>query len=256
MERPGEKLKRVREKLRLTYREVAHASRRIAAHRGSDEFAIALSRLADIEHKGTVPTIFRLYTLAAIYRLDLVEVLGWYGVPVETMAADVMLTPLAATHPADLQPHGNVPVPDPPDVAIDLSRTTFLHHLVRRWGRAGLGLLNGLDLRQHRYGFIGTADWSMYPLLHPGSLVLIDQRCRRIVSNGWTSEIDRPIYFLETHDGYRCGWCSGGRGKLIYQPHPASEQAPEIFPASEVDIIGQVTGVAMRLEQKAPPARS
>ena len=60
MERPGEKLKKARERLKLTYRDVERAGQQVAERRGSDEFAIALSRLADIEHKGTVPTIFRL----------------------------------------------------------------------------------------------------------------------------------------------------------------------------------------------------
>jgi len=77
MERPGEKLKKARERLKLTYRDVEKASQQVAERRGSDEFAIALSRLADIEHKGTVPTIFRLYTLCAVYRLNFSEVLGW-----------------------------------------------------------------------------------------------------------------------------------------------------------------------------------
>src|SRR5690242_14613283 len=76
MERPGEKLKRVREKLRLTYRDVERASQQIATLRGNDEFAIALSRLADIEHKGTIPTIFRFYSLCAIYRLDVCETIS------------------------------------------------------------------------------------------------------------------------------------------------------------------------------------
>src|SRR5215467_14316229 len=70
MEMPGGKLKRVRERLKLTYRDVEEASQQIARRRGNDEFVIALSRLADIENKGTVPTIYRLYTLCAIYRLD------------------------------------------------------------------------------------------------------------------------------------------------------------------------------------------
>jgi transcriptional regulator with XRE-family HTH domain len=34
MERPGERLKRVREKLGLTYRDVERASQQIAEHRG------------------------------------------------------------------------------------------------------------------------------------------------------------------------------------------------------------------------------
>ena len=80
MERPGQKLKRVRERLNLTYRDVEQASRQIAARRGSDSFIIGLSRLADIENQGTIPTIHRIYTLCAIYRLDYEEVLRWYGV--------------------------------------------------------------------------------------------------------------------------------------------------------------------------------
>ena len=45
MERPGEKLKRVRERLNLTYRDVEQASRLVAARRCSDEFAIALKAI-------------------------------------------------------------------------------------------------------------------------------------------------------------------------------------------------------------------
>ena len=63
VQRPGEKLKRVREKLKLTYRDVEKASQQLAAHHQNEEFSIALSRLSDIEHKGTVPTIFRLYAI-------------------------------------------------------------------------------------------------------------------------------------------------------------------------------------------------
>jgi len=249
-ERPGEKLKRVREKLRLTYRDVEKASQKIAASHNNDEFAIALSRLSDIEHKDTAPTIFRLHSLCAIYRLDLYDLLGWYGVPAQTIAADIFRTPLAQTHPLHLQPHSTVTVPNPIEIEFDLGKTTFLNHLVRRWGTAGLGLLNGLDMRRQLYGLIGLEDSSMYPILHPGSLVLIDDRRRRIASAGWTSELDRPIYFIELRDGYRCGWCSSRGGKLIYQPHPSSEQPPEIFDSRDIDVIGQVTGVAMLLESR------
>jgi transcriptional regulator with XRE-family HTH domain len=80
MEEPGQKLKRVRERLNLRFREVEEASTEIAQRRGNDEFIVALSRLADIENKGTIPSIYRLYSLCAIYRLDLSEVLGWYGI--------------------------------------------------------------------------------------------------------------------------------------------------------------------------------
>ena len=76
----GQKLRRERERLDLRYRDVEEASQRIAEKFGNSEFAIALSRLADIENRGTVPTIYRLYTLVSIYNLDYSEVLNWYGV--------------------------------------------------------------------------------------------------------------------------------------------------------------------------------
>jgi len=248
MDRAGDKLKRLREKLGLTYRDVERASQQIAKRRNNDEFAIALSRLADIEHKGTVPTIYRLYTLCAVYRLDFCELLSWYGVPADAMAADSLQIALPRTHTVNLQPCSTVPVPQPSDLEFDTGRTTFLNHLIRRWGRAGLGMLSGLDLKQHRYGLIGTEDWSMYPVLQPGSLVLIDEGRRKVASHGWNSEIDRPIYFLELRDGFRCGWCAVADGKMILQAHPASQQAPEILPLVNVDVVGQVTGVAMILE--------
>ena len=55
---------------------------------------VGLSRLSEIENKGTIPTFYRLYSLCAIYRMDLLEVLEWYGInigelPVDSASADV-----------------------------------------------------------------------------------------------------------------------------------------------------------------------
>src|SRR5438045_2995178 len=55
MDEAGQKLKRVRERLGLRFRDVEEASARIAARRNNDEFIVALSRLADIENKGRSP---------------------------------------------------------------------------------------------------------------------------------------------------------------------------------------------------------
>jgi len=250
MERPGVKLKGIREKLKLTYRDVERASQEVAARHANDEFAIALSRLADIENKGTVPTIFRIYSLCVIYRLDFHETLRWYGIPIDLLASDALQLPHKETHPLHFDSPGLVTIPVPPDKEIDLTHTTFLSQIVRRWGKSGLSFLNGWDLRHLRFGLIGLEDWSMHPVLHPGSLVLIDQGRRRIATSGWSSELDRPIYFLEHRGGYRCGWCALQDDSVIVQPHPSSQSSPEIFAADEIDIIGQVTGVAMLLESK------
>lgn len=251
MERAGEKLRRVRERLKLTYRDIARASQEIAKRRGSPEFAVTLSRLADIENGSRAPSVFRLYTLCAIYRLDLHEVLRWYGVPVEELAAEGLQIGLEQTHTIQVTPPARAAIPPPAEVEIDPDRTTFLSHLIRQWGKIPLSFLNGMDHREYRYGLVGLEDWSMHPILRPGSLVLIDQGRRKIARGGWTSELDRPIYFLEHRGGFLCGWCTVDDGRLLVQPHPASEIRPSSFRyPDEIDVIGQVVGVAMLLEPK------
>ena len=85
-------------------REVENASVRIAARRSNDEYAIAPSRLSDIETKGVVPSIFRLYTLAAIYRLDVREILSWYGIDLSQLVEDLALGLPPKSHRAEALP--------------------------------------------------------------------------------------------------------------------------------------------------------
>jgi transcriptional regulator with XRE-family HTH domain len=252
MEDAGHKLKRVRERLNLRYRDVEQASIRIAALRHNTEFSIALSRLSDIENKGTVPTIYRLYTLCAIYRLDIAQVLEWYGVDLAVLPADAAALPLEGTHLLGFGPavHGEVQVPLMVDPGVDLSKTTYLSRAIRRWGRLPLCLLNAVDLKHRRYAFVGSEDWFMYPILQPGALLLIDENRRKIVHEGWNNEFERPIYFLEHRGGCVVGWCTLKGSQLVLQPHPASQCAPVVYAhPSEIDVIGQVSGVAMILDQ-------
>jgi transcriptional regulator with XRE-family HTH domain len=251
MGEPGQKLRRARERLNLRYRDVEDASLRIAERQQNPEFAVALSRLADIENKGTLPTIYRLYSLCAIYRLDLFEVLRWYGVDFTKLPSDVLSVDVGSTHLIGFHPAGDtqVEVPLDLDAAVDLRRTTYLSRIIQRWGKLPLALLNGLDLKAHRYGFIGTEDWYMYPLIQPGSLVLVDETRTKIASGGWASEFERPIYFFEHRQGYACSWCHLSENRVVLQPHPASMCMAEVhnYP-SDIDVLGQVVGVAMRLD--------
>lgn len=259
MEDPGQKLKRVRDSLDMTYRDVEQASAKIAAQHGNEEFNIALSRLADIENKGTVPTLPRLYSLCAIYALEMAEVLSWYGIPMATLPADAALVPHARTHPLRLSAgnHGEVTLPISLEPGLDLSKTVFLSRMIQRWGKLPLALLGNYDLRGHRYGFIGTEDWSMYPVIPPGSLVVIDENRRRVQSEGWATEFERPIYFLEHRGGWECSWCVLREGQLVLQPHPASNEVPQTFAyPGEIDVLGQVTAVAMTLDQGSRRKRS
>jgi hypothetical protein len=164
--------------------------------------------------------------------------------------ADAQVIEHERTHLIGFRPEEvNVQVPIALDPGLDLARTAFLSRLIQQWGTVPLTLLTNLDLRNYRYGFIGTEDWSMFPLIPPGSLVVIDDSKRRVATTGWSTEHDRPIYFLEHREGYVCGWCSMRDGTLIVQPHPASNRDAESYAyPSEIEVIGQVTRVALNLE--------
>ena len=251
MEEAGQHLKRARERLNLRFRDVEEASLRIAERHHNDEFIVALSRLSDIENKGTVPSIFRLYSLSAIYRLNIMDVMEWYGVNVASIPADAAQIDIERTHiigfNADV--HGEVTLPLALDPGMDLRRTTYLSRIIQRWGKLPLMLLNGLDLKTHRYAYIGSEDWFMYPMLMPGSLIQIDESRRKVINTGWNSEFERPIYLFEHRNGYKCAWCNLNEGQLVVQPHPSSQCNPEVYSyPEEIDVIGLVIGVAMRLD--------
>jgi transcriptional regulator with XRE-family HTH domain len=253
MEDVGQRLKRARERLNLKFRDVEQASQVIVERRGNPEFGILISRLSDIENHNAIPSFCRLYTLCCIYRLDLQEVLGWYGVPVEAMAADAGLIHLETTHGIGFRTEGNAEatVPISLDPGIDLRRTSFVSEMVQRWGKLPLALLAGMDVKSFRYAFVGTEDWDMHPTIPPGSLLVIDDSKRKIQTSGWRTRRERPIYFLEHRDGFYCRWCSlNEQDQMITLLSDPGSEAPSLnFPfPGEIEVIGQVVGVAMSLD--------
>jgi hypothetical protein len=76
----GHRLRIARLDRSLTYRDVEHLSRILSERYADDRYTVRISVLADIEHHGTAPTIFRLHTLCLIYALGMPRVLGWFGV--------------------------------------------------------------------------------------------------------------------------------------------------------------------------------
>ena len=254
---PGLRLKNIREALGLRYRDVTQAANNIAKRRKSSDFAIGLSRLADIENRGVMPSLHRLYSLCAIYRIDFEEALEWYGIPLSQIWADATTAQPPNTHLIGLHESklSSVHLPLQIDPGIDFNKTQFLNRIVQRWGRVPLLMLGALNFEKARYGMIGWDDRRMAPLLRPGAIVQIDTQRRVIENSGWTNEFERPIYFIEMRSGYACCWCSRSGDQLILQPHHGSPDLPEILSfRQDVDIVGQVVGVAMHLTPESTPS--
>jgi transcriptional regulator with XRE-family HTH domain len=249
MEFAGQRLRQSREKLGLRFRDVEQASQLIADRHGNPEFAVLISRLSDIESHGTLPSLYRLYSLCCIYRLDLMEVLGWFGIPTDSLAADAGAIKIEKTHAVNFDVESaEVMLPISLDPGIDLRRTFFVSEVVQRWGKLPLALVGGIDVKRYRYGFVGTEDWSMNPAVPAGSLLVIDDTKRRIQANGWRNQSERPIYFLEHRDGYYCRWCSVKDGFISLIPDPSSDAPVLTFRSEEIDVVGQVIGLAMSLD--------
>jgi len=251
--RAGLKLRQMRERLNLTLRAVEEASLEIADAERNAEFVVSTGRLNQIENDGSLPSIYKLYSLAVIYQMSLEEVLTLYGINVGKMEEYRLKPPRPRTHPLSVElgdPERLVRFPVRFDPGFRAEKSVFLSRIVEEWGEIPAGLLSRLDLKKYRYGYIGLEDRMMYPLLRPGSVVQIDESRRRVVNQGWLTEFGRPIYFLELRYSYECCWCHHRGRELTLIPHPLSPCAPRtIRIPDEGEVLGQVVGVAMRIAQ-------
>jgi len=251
----GKKLRELREQIGLTLRDVEVASIALADSRGIEEFVVNPSRLSDIETKGVIPSIYRLYVLSVIYRADFAELLKLYGIDLGATVADYAVCRPSKTHRLDIVTgRGSAQVPVKFDPGFDIRRTGDLGRMIENWGVVPLQYLQELSKRNYTYAYIGTEDLTMYPLLLPGSFVQVDEERSRVEEGKWRSEFERPIYFVETREGHLCCWCSVRRGEIVLQSHPLSPVPPRILKhPQEAEVIGQVVGVAMRLVEWYAP---
>lgn len=257
MSKAGQKLRQLRQQLGFRLRDVETASLRIAARHRNEDFALPLSRISDIETKGVTPSLYRLYTLSVIYRRDFRELLSWFDIDVNDIAGDLRLSEPPRSHLSEAVASATmVHVPLALDPGFDGTKTMNLGRMIQQWGLVPLSYLSQMLPEHCTYGYIGLEDFTMYPLLLPGSFVQIDEKRNEIEQGLWRSEYERPIYFVETREGFVCSWCSTTEDRLLLQPHPLSPVVPRTVLTEEVEVVGQVVGVAMRLADWKPATRS
>jgi transcriptional regulator with XRE-family HTH domain len=252
----GIDLRKIRDRLGLTMRDVENASQLISERHGSEEYLIPPSRLSDIETKGVVPSVYRLYSLAAIYRKPFRRLLRLYGIDLDAISTEWSDSQPANSHVVSIEREQDaLSIPVKLDPGFDLNTTSDLGRMVQQWGTVPLSMLSHLAAQDYTYAFIGLEDFTMYPILQPGSFVQVDESRTRVVDRQWRSEYERPIYFVETRDGFTCCWCSFRLNSLVLQPHPLSPTPVRILkPPQEAEVIGQVVGVAMRIGDPAASA--
>jgi transcriptional regulator with XRE-family HTH domain len=247
----GAKLKELRLRLRLTLREVEASSRKLAAEKQSPDYVISRGWLNNVENKSFTPSVYKLYALGAIYQTHWTNIFAFFGLHVSELGRDQALFGLPTTQLVPLENESDeetivVPLRSRPDLRLD--KTNLLSRLVEIWGEVPFRLIQHLDPRKSVYGVIGLNDFTMWPLIRPGSIVQIDGSQRKVLPIKWENEHERPIYFIELRNEYICSWCEIREGHLLAVPYPNSRCEIRRFPyPREADIVGRVTGVAMRL---------
>ena len=252
---PGKSLKDLRARLGITVREVEDQSQKIAEAQANPEFFVSNNWLARLENSNAVPSIHKLFSLSAVYRVKLSDLLPMFGIDLGLLQKYQVETPPSRTHLVNLEEIDSsktVTFPVRFDPGFRVEETNLVSRMVQVWGEVPVSLLQQLDIRQGLYGYIGLQDYTMYPLLRPGSFVFIDDQLREVRTSQWRTEFDRPIYFVELRSGYACCWCERRGDDLLLVPHPLSSRPHRSFAIQEAEIVGQVTAVAMRIVDAMP----
>src|SRR5215470_5332315 len=192
----GSSLKELRLRLGITVRDVEDQSQRIAEVQGNPEFFVSNNWLTRLENTGAVPSIHKLFTLSAIYRVRLSELLPIFGIDSALLQKYEVENPPARTQLLNLEepsPEMRVTFPARFDAGFRVEETNLLSRMVQVWGEIPISLIQNLDIQRGLYGYIGLQDYTMYPLLRPGSFVFIDGSVRDVLQETWKSELDRPI---------------------------------------------------------------
>jgi hypothetical protein len=239
----GEMLRSVRIQWGLSLRDVKKRSLGLADEWGSRSYEISGSWLCKAERGNFDITVPKLISLATIYSRPPEELLK-HCLPAAPRSvpqnqffgpnSTVLVTGggLLDQEERDLMPDGISSDPIPDD--------TMLLPLE-------LGCVSTPNLR----AVIGRKDRALFPMIRPGSVLMIDTRRKAIASpREWTNEFDRPIYLLQTRQGLVSGWCELDKDGqwLTLITHNLSRVASERWRhKQDVEVLGRAVAVAHRL---------
>jgi hypothetical protein len=239
-------LKDLRRLAGLTTRQVSQFSRQIAVETSNPSFALSCGWLTRLENHKVAPSVHNLASLSIIYGTTIHQLLCCCGIDVDALLLKQfsIQTPrtklLQNLEPRDvgdfaLAPHAGQ------------SRNTNLMPTPISFGSISYPVIRS-EYKRITYGLIGTSDFTLYPLVLPGSIVQIARDYKAVRHGLWRNEIERPIYFLELRDGYAYGWCELNDGYLTVLPHPQSPCTSRRFAHPiDIQIIGRVVAVTMFL---------
>src|SRR2546430_9367698 len=89
-----------------------------------------------------------------------------------------------------------VSVPVRFDQGFNLESTNLLSRMIETWGEVPISLIQHLDVRHAHYGYIGLRDYTLWPMLRPGTFVQVDPRFRPVHPFTLRTQFDLLTYFV------------------------------------------------------------
>jgi transcriptional regulator with XRE-family HTH domain len=242
MDSIGIQLRAARQLLGLTLREVEDRSNLLAQKLGNGAYRISASWLDRVEREERGLSATKLIVLAFVYNLTTDQMLALCPGLGDGPAQFDQISPPNSTlllAQGPLEQHARLWLPDKLATDPPPEDTMLI--------QSDQGALPA----HYRRGIIGGRDKTMEPMLLAGSIVLIDTQKRAIAGRkDWTSEFDRPIYFLFARTGYFCGFCELDKRQewLHLLPHMLSTEPTDRRwkYRKEVEVIGTVAGMFTR----------
>jgi len=257
----GRRLRARRERLHLSILRVAKISQRIAEEKNDPAFFVPHNWISDLENGKSKPRLAKFHSLSLIYDCDINEILALFGLNIADLGKERGHVTLPHTHLSGLPltPSELLLVAAPQLLAKPpLEKTNLVHRMFQGLGEMPFFLLQQAGPQEVLYGYVGTDDYTLDPLIRPGAFVQIDPQQNKVTKGVWPSEHERPVYFVELRDNrYAVCWCELEGNHLLLVPSPKSPVPirHRRYP-QDAEIVGRVIGFAHRIAQVQPRAIS
>lgn len=250
MPQRGKILRSFREAWGWTTRQVAEKSRKLAEIWGDSEYALDASYISKIENGGTslpavssgkLASMMEMYSKGSNTMWNLVKpprnaylVGDELGGPEFTQMiregrlAEKLAVLLTSAYPELSIPH-----------------QTSIRPMRNDEGHSRMHPFH--DRKRYIRAIVGLTDHCLFPLICPGTLLIIDRECKTIPTYDFFSELERPKFLIQTHDGLFCCWCDSldeGQMLRVVQhplgalPHRSLHRPLRL--GREVEIVGEV----------------
>jgi transcriptional regulator with XRE-family HTH domain len=237
----GERIRALREERGMRAADIERQTQRLADELGNPDYVIPHATLNGIE-AGSVPTIYKLASLAAVMDLRIEQLLVAYGIDLSKVRTHLK---------ADLVETGariEFPGREPDAMVLRAAAGIFVEtQLVQTNSPVWDGLPPGLRDRlgspvRFSYAVVGAKEDILGDVLPGGSFVEIDRDQNKVARFAWMSVLERPIYCVWHGEGHVCCWCEQAGNLLTIVPHPLSrQQCVQLRIPRDATVIGRVT---------------